>query len=121
LSHRVRGDNPVDDVGLVSALRMSGDRTANYEIKDVPHGALTQVWYSSPTLNLSANSKLHLLYVHIGAEDGLITVHNLIKDQMKAKGINATVIETHGYGHEWPFWRAALEDYTPRLFQAAAK
>lgn len=74
-----------------------------------------------PQLNSSANSKLHLLYVHIGAEDGLITVHNLIKDQLKAKGINATVIETHGYGHEWPFWRVALEDYAPRLFQAAAK
>jgi enterochelin esterase-like enzyme len=69
-----------------------------------------------PQLNSSANSKLRLLYVHCGAEDGLITVHNLIKDQLKARGINATVIETHGYGHEWPFWRVALEDYAPRLF-----
>ena len=74
-----------------------------------------------PQLNSSANSKLHLVYVHIGAEDGLITVHNLIGDQLKAKGVNATVIEMHGYGHEWPFWRVALEDYVPRLFQVAAK
>ena len=74
-----------------------------------------------PQLNSSANAKLRLLYVHCGAEDGLITVHNLIKDQLKARGINATVMETHGYGHEWPFWRVTLEDYAPRLFQAAAK
>jgi len=74
-----------------------------------------------PQLNSSANARLRLLYVHCGAEDGLITVHNLIKDQLKARGINATVIETHGYGHEWPFWRVTLEDYAPRLFQAAAK
>jgi enterochelin esterase-like enzyme len=74
-----------------------------------------------PQLNLSANSKLHLLYMHIGLEDGLITSHNLVKAQLKAKGINAVSIETHGYGHEWPFWRVALEDYAPRLFQAAAK
>jgi enterochelin esterase-like enzyme len=72
-----------------------------------------------PQLNASANSKLRLLYLHIGAEDGLITSHNLVKDLLKSKGINATVIETHGYGHEWAFWRVALQDFAPRLFQSS--
>jgi len=73
-----------------------------------------------PHLNPSVNSRLRLLYLHIGAEDGLITSHNLVKDLLKSKGINATAIETHGYGHEWPFWRVALQDFAPRLFQAEA-
>jgi enterochelin esterase-like enzyme len=72
-----------------------------------------------PQLNATANSKLRLLFVHIGLEDGLISSHNLIKEQFKARGINGVFIETHGYGHEWPFWRVALEEYAPRLFQAA--
>ena len=71
-----------------------------------------------PQLNSTANSKLHLLFVHIGLEDGLISSHNLIKDEFKKRGINGVFIETHGYGHEWPFWRVALEEYAPRLFQA---
>ena len=74
-----------------------------------------------PQLDASANSKLRLLYVHIGAEDGLISAHGTVKDLLKSKGINATVIETHGYGHEWAFWRVALQDFAPRLFPAASK
>ncbi|MCX6627131.1 MAG: alpha/beta hydrolase-fold protein, partial [Candidatus Solibacter sp.] len=74
-----------------------------------------------PQLNASANSKLRLLYLHIGAEDGLISSHNLVKDLLKSKGINAATIETHGYGHEWPFWRVALHDFAPRLFLVTSK
>jgi enterochelin esterase family protein len=74
-----------------------------------------------PQLDASANSKLRLLYMHMGAEDGLITAHGTVKDLLKSKGIKATVIETHGYGHEWPFWRVCLSDYAPRLFQTASK
>jgi S-formylglutathione hydrolase FrmB len=44
-----------------------------------------------------------------------------VKDLLKSKGINATTIETHGYGHEWPFWRVALQDFAPRLFLATSK
>ncbi|MGD8896260.1 MAG: hypothetical protein PVJ73_09520 [Acidobacteriota bacterium] len=33
-----------------------------------------------PQLNASVSSKLRLLYLHIGAEDGLITSHDLVKD-----------------------------------------
>ena len=70
-----------------------------------------------PQLNASANAKLHLFYVAIGAEDGLITAHNDFKKLLAEKGVKANIVETHGYGHEWAFWRIALTDYAPRLFQ----
>jgi enterochelin esterase family protein len=56
-----------DGLAYSSSLRMSGDRTANYQIKDVPHGALTQVWYSSPTLNLTRRA---YVYTPPGYEPG---------------------------------------------------
>jgi enterochelin esterase-like enzyme len=34
------------------------------------------------------------------------------------KGVKYTWIELPGYGHEWRFWRLALQDFTPRLFRA---
>ena len=72
-------------------------------------------------LNVSANARLRLFYVAIGAEDGLITAHNAFKELLKEKGVNATIVETHGYGHEWPFWRISLVDFAPRLFQPGAR
>jgi enterochelin esterase family protein len=72
-----------------------------------------------PQLNADANAKLRLFYVAIGAEDGLITAHNAFKELLAEKGVKATIVETHGYGHEWPFWRICLTDYAARLFQPA--
>jgi enterochelin esterase-like enzyme len=69
-----------------------------------------------PQLNASANSKLRLLYVTVGAEDGLITTHGVLKRLLESRGINVVWIETPGYGHEWPFWRVALSDFVSRLF-----
>jgi enterochelin esterase family protein len=74
-----------------------------------------------PELNASANAKLHLFYVGIGAEDGLITAHNAFKKLLEEKGVKAHITETHGYGHEWAFWRISLTDYAPRLFQSDSK
>jgi enterochelin esterase family protein len=74
-----------------------------------------------PQLDASANAKLRLFYVGIGGEDGLITAHNAFKELLSEKGVNATIVETHGYGHEWAFWRIALHDFAPRLFKPLAK
>jgi enterochelin esterase-like enzyme len=70
-----------------------------------------------PQLNASANSKLNLLYVGIGSRDGLITSHRALHEILKSRGINAVYKEVPGYGHEWPYWRVALQDFVPRLFQ----
>jgi S-formylglutathione hydrolase FrmB len=69
-----------------------------------------------PQLNAEANPKLRLFYVAIGAEDGLITAHNAFKELLAKKAVKATIVERHGYGHEWAFWRVSLTDFAPRLF-----
>jgi enterochelin esterase-like enzyme len=74
-----------------------------------------------PQLNSAANARLRLYYISIGAQDGLITAHNAYKELLKEKGVNATIVETQGYGHEWAFWRITLKDFAPRLFQAQAR
>lgn len=74
-----------------------------------------------PQLNASANGKLQLFYVAIGKEDGLITAHNAFKNLLAEKGVKADIVETHGYGHEWAFWRISLTDYASRLFQSGAR
>jgi enterochelin esterase-like enzyme len=71
-----------------------------------------------PQLNAEANAQLRLLYIAIGAEDGLISAHNAFKELLDQKGVKATIVETHGYGHEWAFWRVSLVDFAPRLFQS---
>ncbi len=69
-----------------------------------------------PKLDSGMNSKLKLLYVAIGTDDGLISAHGAIKGILDSKGVKYTLVETPGYGHEWPFWRLCLRDYMPRLF-----
>jgi enterochelin esterase-like enzyme len=69
-----------------------------------------------PRLDSGVNSQLKLLYVAIGTDDGLITTHGAIKKMLDGKGVKYTLVETPGYGHEWPFWRLSLRDYLPRLF-----
>jgi enterochelin esterase-like enzyme len=70
-----------------------------------------------PQLESGANARLRLFYVAIGAEDGLITAHTAFKSLLKEKGVNVTIVEMEGYGHEWPFWRICLHDYAARLFR----
>jgi S-formylglutathione hydrolase FrmB len=75
----------------------------------------------APQLNASANARLCLFYVAIGTEDGLITTHNALKGLLKEKGVNATIVKTPGYAHEWPFWRVPLRDFASRIFQTPAR
>jgi len=69
-----------------------------------------------PYLNSNINSKLSLLYISMGLDDGLITTHGVIKDLLERQGVNFTLMEKEGYGHEWKFWRISLHDLLPRLF-----
>jgi enterochelin esterase-like enzyme len=71
-----------------------------------------------PQLTADANARLRLFYVGIGTMDGLITAHTAFKELLQEKGVKAVIVERPGYGHEWAFWRVALQDFAPRLFQA---
>ena len=50
-----------------SVLFISGDESALYAVKDVPHGILSKVWYNSPTLKM--NRRMYV-YTPPGYETG---------------------------------------------------
>ena len=72
-----------------------------------------------PDLRPSANAKLRFFAMTIGEHDGLTTQFHLLKDTLDEKGIHVTATVVPGYIHEWAFWRYALADMLPRLFQPA--
>jgi enterochelin esterase family protein len=69
-----------------------------------------------PGLDASANSKLHLLWVACGTDDGLIGVNRDFRKWLAAKGIAHTDIETPGQ-HTWMVWRRNLASFAPLLFR----
>jgi len=74
-----------------------------------------------PALDAGVNSRLRLLYLAIGIDDGLITTHGAMKKLLDDKGVKYALLEVPGYGHEWKFWRLSLRDLLPRLFQGAGR
>src|SRR5512143_547581 len=74
-----------------------------------------------PALDASVNSRLRLLYLAIGIDDGLITTHGAMKKLLDDKGVKYTLFEVPGYGHEWKFWRLSLRDLLPRVFPARGR
>jgi len=70
-------------------------------------------------LRPSANAKLRFFAMTIGEHDGLTTQFHLLKDTLDAQGIHVSATVVPGYIHEWAFWRYALADMLPRLFQPA--
>jgi enterochelin esterase family protein len=74
-----------------------------------------------PTLGPDVNSKLHLLYLTIGTDDGLVESWIDARKIFDQKGVKYTWVERPGYGHEWPFWRLALQDFAGKIFQTPAK
>ena len=72
-----------------------------------------------PDLRPSANAKLRRFAMTIGEHDGLSTQFRLLKDTLDAQGIHVTATVVPGYIHEWAFWRLALANMLPTLFQPA--
>jgi len=93
-----------DGARLDSILLVSGPASSLYELKDVPHGQVSLVWYPSPTLKLTrrmyiytppgyAASRerfpvLYLLHGAGGDEDAWVTLGrtNMILDNLIAQG-----------------------------------
>jgi enterochelin esterase-like enzyme len=69
-----------------------------------------------PTLGASANTKLRLLWVACGVDDGWINLNRDFNKWLDAKGIKHTYIETPGR-HTWMVWRQNLADFAPLLFR----
>ena len=93
-----------DGARLDNILLIPGPQSSLYELKDVPHGAVTMVWYPSPTLKLTRRMYVYtppgyergggrypvfyLLHGGGGDEDAWITLGrtNLILDNLIAQG-----------------------------------
>ena len=48
-----------DGARYASSLRVPGPEAADYQVNDVPHGTLAQVWYPSPTLGLTRRAYVY--------------------------------------------------------------
>ena len=59
-----------DGQRYASTLIIPGAGSSDFEVNDVPHGTLSKVWYSSPTLNL--NRRMYV-YTPPGYEDSNIS------------------------------------------------
>lgn len=70
-----------------------------------------------PGLNESINSKLRLLYISCGLDDGLITSNRQFEDWLTEHKIHFSHEETPGYAHVWSYWRRGLVEVAPLLFR----
>jgi enterochelin esterase-like enzyme len=80
-------------------------------------GGLSENFTSEfPSLDANANSKLRLLWIACGTDDGLIRINRNFREWLKSKGINHADIETPG-AHTWLVWRRNLSNFAPLLFR----
>ena len=70
-----------------------------------------------PQLTAEANDKIKLLYLTVGEQDGLITTHHDVIGMLDELGVNYENVEIEGYGHEWPFWRIAYQNFVQKIFR----
>ena len=69
-----------------------------------------------PAVNQAINSRLKLLWIGIGRDDGLHAQNVRLRDWLRSKNVSFDWVETAG-GHAWPVWRRYLTDFLPRLFR----
>lgn len=72
-------------------------------------------------LSPALNTRLHLLYMTLGKDDGLVETWIDTRKLFDERGVKYTWVEVPGYGHEWSFWRQNLQDFAVRIFKAPAK
>jgi enterochelin esterase-like enzyme len=69
-----------------------------------------------PALDVTANAKLHLLWIACGTDDDLIALNRNFREWLKSKGIEHVDIETSGK-HTWMVWRRNLATLLELLFR----
>jgi enterochelin esterase-like enzyme len=74
-----------------------------------------------PDLTAKSASRLRLVWIACGLDDGLNTVNRQFKTWLKSKDIQFTDVEVPGYAHVWPLWRDNLAKLAPLLFQAGGQ
>lgn len=112
-------DTVRDGSNLLSILLIPGLGSDLYALKDVPHGAITQLWYTSTTLGLNRRAYvytppgyeagsarypvLYLLHGGGGDEDAWVTMGraNMILDNLIGQGKVAPMIVVMPNGNAW--------------------
>jgi hypothetical protein len=74
-----------------------------------------------PALGPEVNTRLRLLYLTIGNDDGLVESWRDARKVFDEKGVKYVWVERPGFGHEWRFWRLALTDSASRIFQPVSQ
>jgi enterochelin esterase family protein len=72
-----------------------------------------------PTVN-GKSAAFRLFYVSAGLDDFVLESGRDFLDWLKSRDIRYVNVETPGYAHVWAYWRVALLDLVPRLFQPAS-
>ena len=72
-----------------------------------------------PAINPDLNKRLHLLYLGVGKVDGLLESEQDLQTIFEQHGVKFVKRDLDDYGHDWNFWRMALEDFSTRLFKTA--
>jgi enterochelin esterase-like enzyme len=72
-----------------------------------------------PVIGPQLNQRMHLVYIGIGTDDGLLESENDLAKMLDERGVKYVAYDLPGYGHEWAYWRLALGDFSQRLFKMA--
>lgn len=70
-----------------------------------------------PAVDESLNTRLNLLWIACGREDGLTGANQKLIDWLKSKKVEPTWVQTPG-GHSFRVWRRNLANFVPLLFQS---
>jgi enterochelin esterase-like enzyme len=98
------GNNIVvrDGSHIESRLMIPGKQNDLYDVKDVPHGRVTAVWYPAVTLGMNRRCLIYRFFRNLRA----------LYDEI---GFKYTYRESSG-GHSWNNWRLYLAELAPMLF-----
>ncbi len=69
-----------------------------------------------PTVDESVNTRLHLLWISCGREDGLLGANQKLVNWLRSKGVTPKWVQTAG-GHSFMVWRRNLIEFASLLFQ----
>ena len=110
----------------IAGLSMGGAESLTVGLNNLDHfswigafssgGVGTNFPATFPTLDATANDKLHLLWIACGKDDGLIEPNRKFVEWLDSKGVHHTWTETAGV-HSWRVWRRNLAAFTPLLFK----
>lgn len=110
----------------IAGLSMGGGQSLNFGLKYLDYFAYVGGFSSAPTTNSpsilfsdleNVKSKLRVLYVSCGEQDGLMNVSKGVHDYCVQKNIPHTWYSTAG-GHDFKMWKDSLYQFSQLIFKS---